>query len=151
MTPRASRLRSTDKARVRRASAEPWASGVIEWLTMMQQVEINGLLVGPAPVTDAVLVDLMPTLRQPLLERWSDGTPWDEHRQLGTLVLHDLLAVSPREQRSLLAWMNGPGGHCRIVSVSCLPVFPLLEDGDFLATLYYRLNVIYAEDRSALD
>lgn len=121
---------------------------VNEWLAIMQESQFNGLLIAAAPVTDAVLGSLMSTLRQPVLERWHEGTPWDD-RQLCTLVLHDVLALSPREQRSLFAWTNGHGQDCRIVSIGRLPVFPLVEDGDFLAPLYYRLNEVYAEDRTA--
>jgi len=123
-----------------------WPPTINEWLAIMQKTRVNGLLVGAAPVTDAVLRALMTSLSQPLLERWHDGTPWDGDQQLHTLVLHDVLALSHREQRSLFAWINGPGRSCRVVSVACLPVFPLVEDGDFLASLYYRLNVVYAED-----
>lgn len=133
------------------AARTPWSPAVHEWLAIMRDSHLNGLLVAAAPVTDAALDSLMPRLEPPVLERWNDGTPWDDEHTLCTLILHDVLALSPREQHSLLAWMNGHGGGCRVVSVSCLPVFPLVEDGGFLAPLYYRLNVIYAEDRGVLQ
>lgn len=104
----------------------------------------NGLLVAPAYVMDKVLGALRPALREPLLEQTA-GTPWEGQEHLATLVLHDVLALSPREQVSLLAWLEGAGRQCRLIGFSPLRVFPLVEDAGFLAPLYYRLNWIYAE------
>jgi hypothetical protein len=148
MMPRSKIQRARNGAVPRDLLDLPWPPTITEWLTIMRRTQVNGMLVAPAPVTDAVLGALETTWSQPLLERWRDGTPWDGEQQLHTLVLHDVIALSPREQQSLFAWMNGRGRDCRVVSIACLPVFPLVEDGDFLAPLYYRLNVVYAEDRS---
>jgi len=124
--------------------AEPWPRPVAEWLDEMGTTRANGLLVAPSSVTDRVAAALRPVLREPFLEQWG-GTPWDREQDLANLVLHDLTALRPREQLSLFAWIEGYGRDSRIIAFAPLPVFPLVEDDRFLAALYYRLNVIYAE------
>jgi hypothetical protein len=124
--------------------AEPWPRPVAEWLDEMRTTRANGLLVAPSGVTDRVMGALRPGLRGPFLEHWG-GTPWDMEQDLTHLLLHDLTALSSREQLSLFAWIDGYGRDCRIIAFAPLAVFPLVEDDRFLAPLYYRLNLIYAE------
>jgi hypothetical protein len=135
-----------DIARAGRESppAEPWPRPVAEWLDAIRTTHGNGLLVAPSSMTDRVIEALRPVLREPFLEQWG-GTPWDKEQDLANLVLHNLTALSPREQLALFAWIDGYGRECRIIAFAPLPVFPLVEDDRFLAPLYYRLNGIYAE------
>jgi transcriptional regulator of acetoin/glycerol metabolism len=49
------------------------------------------------------------------------------------------------EQRRLLEWLQETAGRTRVVSTTSAPLLPLVEDGVFLDTLYYRLNTVYVE------
>ncbi len=70
----------------------------------------------------------------------------------GTLVLSDLLALSPALQARLLRFMEtglldaGEGGEgvrvsCRLIATCCEEPSAALEAGDLRADLYYRLSV----------
>ena len=61
----------------------------------------------------------------------------------GTLILRNLTALTRADQRRLHDWMTGTGRVIQVVATSAIPPLPLLEQGTFLDTLYYRLNVLY--------
>jgi hypothetical protein len=98
---------------------------------------INLLIIGPDHESLAVLDSLKPYLRTPLRE-WS-GTPPLES---GTLILRDVSRLGTAEQEMLVDWLNDQGARVQVVSLDRQPVFPLVEHGGFLPTLYYRLNIV---------
>jgi DNA-binding NtrC family response regulator len=60
----------------------------------------------------------------------------------GTLVLYGADTLDRQEQQDLLAWLDLTHGTVQVVSVSTRPIFPLVTQGLFLDTLYYRLNMM---------
>lgn len=126
-----------------RVSDEPWPAHVMEWMDFVQTRRVNGLLVASAEVAETVLHGLRPMLKRPVLE-CREGTHW-HGRRIATLLMPDLVALSPTEQASLFAWMDTDGGRCQVISFASLPLFPLVEQGRFLPSLYYRLNCVYAD------
>ena len=62
-----------------------------------------------------------------------------------TLILNNVAALSVEEQQELSDWLDRERPNIQIVTTSPVPIFPLVRSGVFLDTLYYRLNVIYAE------
>jgi DNA-binding NtrC family response regulator len=63
----------------------------------------------------------------------------------GTLVLADVAMMSLGQQMRLYDWLS-VGEDCpQVVSVSSVPLRPLVDDGRFLEGLLYRLNLIYLD------
>jgi DNA-binding NtrC family response regulator len=62
----------------------------------------------------------------------------------GTLVLHDVQTLNGEQQCELLEWLEA-NNDVQLVSISTERLFPLVEDGEFLESLYYQLNTIYVD------
>jgi hypothetical protein len=60
----------------------------------------------------------------------------------GSLLLRDIAALSLSQQVSLYDWLSGVSGDTQVISLTTAPLRTLVEDGEFLEGLYYRLNVI---------
>lgn len=106
----------------------------------------NVLVIG----SDVDVADRLRTLqgvcRQPMVaHRPPDPlvlpTPFDA----GTLILRDVSWLSLNDQHRLLAWLERDCGHTQIIATDTRPVWLRVETGAFLASLYYRLNIIYID------
>jgi hypothetical protein len=62
--------------------------------------------------------------------------------QTGTLLLHNVGALSLHDQRYLIEWLERAAGRTQVVSTTPVPLLPLVQGGTFLARLYYRLNTV---------
>jgi transcriptional regulator of acetoin/glycerol metabolism len=104
---------------------------------------VNLLLIGSEAVMQHILKLLLPVLDKPFAT-WRPGEllvpPSVAHA--GTMILDGVAALGTEDQHRLLEWSNQAAGKIRIVSTSAAPLFPLVQAGTFLDTLYYRLNVI---------
>jgi len=60
----------------------------------------------------------------------------------GTLVLHDVVGLTIRQQVELSDWMQRRHGAVQVISLTEAPIAPLVRDGRFLEGLFYRLNTI---------
>jgi hypothetical protein len=98
----------------------------------------NLLIIGPDHESVPLFNALVPYLRTPLRE-WSGTMPSPEP---GTLILRDVSALGSSDQAMLIDWLNEQGRSVQVVSLDRQPVFPLVEQGAFLSTLYYRLNIV---------
>jgi hypothetical protein len=67
----------------------------------------------------------------------------------GTLLLHDVAALTLAQQIELFDWMGGRVGTTQVISVTSTPLLSRVEDGRFFEGLYYRLNVVYV--RATVD
>ena len=103
----------------------------------------NLLLAGPDGLVEAMIDALRPDFRQPI-EVWRP----DSRLVLppiggtGTLILQDVGAMTPDDQRRLCDWLEVTAGRTRVVTTTRQPLFPLPEASTFVETLYYRLNVL---------
>jgi Sigma-54 interaction domain len=81
-------------------------------------------------------------LREPIL--WQrPGAPLElPDGKRDTLILQDVAALGPVEQRRLIAWLDETGQFTQVVSTTTIALFPLVVDGLFDSALYYRLNVL---------
>jgi hypothetical protein len=59
-----------------------------------------------------------------------------------TILLGDVSRLTRQQQRDLYEWMDRGHEEAPIVSVSSVPLWPLVESGEFMEDLYYRLNVV---------
>jgi transcriptional regulator of aromatic amino acid metabolism len=62
----------------------------------------------------------------------------------GSLLLADVAMMSIGQQMRLYDWLTGCD-DLQIVSISSVPLRPLVDKGRFLEGLFYRLNVIYLD------
>ncbi len=79
-----------------------------------------------------------------LVSRWEPGDrlTLPSTTDTGTLILHEVGALTLDEQLQLLDWLDQSAGRTRVVSTSPDSLFALVEAGLFLEKLYYRLNTV---------
>jgi transcriptional regulator of aromatic amino acid metabolism len=63
----------------------------------------------------------------------------------GTVLLADLAMMSLGQQMRVFDWLPRDCGNLQVVSISSVPIRPLVDEGKFLEGLFYRLNVISLE------
>ena len=103
----------------------------------------NCLLIGPDAFADDALVVLGETLQAPVT-----AIRGDELRELpstsgpGTVVIRGVSELTDADQARLLEWLSQAAGRLQVVASSSEPLWPLVQAGRFLESLYYRLNVI---------
>ena len=105
----------------------------------LAQSRANALIIGDQLAVMRVLGIIWPTLKKSV--RWVEGTrlslPLEPD---GTLILEEADRLSERAQADLLEWLNHHGQSVRVLTTASRPLFPLVEAGSFLDSLYYRLN-----------
>jgi hypothetical protein len=73
------------------------------------------------------------------------------HDLAGTCIVPDALRLTRDQQKALRERLEEAPG-LRLVTLSSLPLYPLVESGGFDPTLYYRLNtvmILLASDEAA--
>ncbi len=76
-----------------------------------------------------------------VLDLPTDGT--------GTLLLHDVAALTITQQVALFDWLQHRRGATQVVSISEKRLLGMVCDGRFLEGLFYRLNTISVTARGA--
>ena len=104
------------------------------------------LLAGPDVVVEAILDALRRHFRQPI-EVWSPGSSavLPPHGGTRTLILRDVGAMPREDQHRLSDWLEVAAGRTQVVSTTRQSLFPLLEAGTLMETLYYRINTLYLQ------
>jgi hypothetical protein len=112
-------------------------------LLLMGMPRINLLLIAPDAVVQHVLNSLALDLWKPVVH-WSPGETLalPAPTGAGTLILHDVDALPPADQRRLVHWLELAKGRTQLVSTTSAPMLPRVTAGDFNATLFYRLNTV---------
>jgi hypothetical protein len=112
-------------------------------LLLMGMPRVNLLLIAPDGVVRYVLESLLLNLREPIW-KWTPPGPLvlPPPDQVGTLILHDVGALLPKEQLELLDWLEFASRDTQIVSTSSTALIPRVHEGAFIDTLYYRLNTV---------
>jgi sigma-54-interacting transcriptional regulator len=98
------------------------------------------LLVGPPERSESVLTWLRPHLRSPARE-CDCTTRLTLPPEAGSVILRDISSLDAGQQQTLKKWLDRNAGK-QVVSMSCSSLFPFVERGSFLDTLYYRLNIV---------
>jgi len=94
------------------------------------------LIEGPEAETEAMLRALRPHCREPL-SYWGDALG---DQRPPTLIVRDVTALTATDQQRLLRWLDR-GERSQVLSTSAQSLFFLVEGGQFLPDLFYRLNV----------
>jgi sigma-54-interacting transcriptional regulator len=115
----------------------------VDW-AMIVSTKPNVLVCGDQSFTDALLVALLPHCRLPIQSlpgQVGTSVPLPE----GTVLLPDVASYDKTKQQGLLAWLENEGSSVQVISTTERPVFDLVERGEFLARLFYHLNVVYLD------
>ena len=64
-------------------------------------------------------------------------------QRVSTLLTYDVAALTLRQQIALYDWIGGRGRDAQVIAVTSTPLFALVENGQFLESLFHRLNVIH--------
>jgi hypothetical protein len=111
-----------------------------EVLTQLTRQHPNILLVGPTAFTDAGLKLIAPLVHVPVA--W--WMPHEKHAiptgAFATLFIGGVDSADADQQRQLCHWLEVCPDRVQVVSTAVTPLFPLVQAGTFLDTLYYRLN-----------
>lgn len=109
---------------------------------LITTVHANLLLIGSSPETRGMLDALEPHFREPIGRfRPMAGVILPEQTR-GTLIVLDADGLDSSQQAQMLRWMNQRQTRVQVVCTSRESLFRLVEAGDFLTELYYRLNVV---------
>jgi hypothetical protein len=124
---------------------EDWRQARAAYLSLLLigMPRVNLLLIGVDGIVWNVLGTLLLDLQEPVTT-WMPGQPLvlPPPGNAGTLLLHDVGAMTHEEQLRLLGWLEQAGGRTQVVSTAASPVLPRVRTGEFLETLYYRLNTV---------
>jgi len=102
------------------------------------------LLVSCSEVGLPSVVTRLATLCRPPLEVCTAPGPLQlpKHR-VSTLLTYDPAALTLKQQIDLYDWISGRGRDTQVISVTATPLFSLVEDGQFLESLFHRLNGVH--------
>jgi hypothetical protein len=102
----------------------------------------NVLLIGPAGRCEEAIATLGPTLIEPIVVRRSrEVLVLPPPSMGGALILRGVDALVETDQRRLLDWLGAAVG-VKVISTATAPLLPHIKRGEFLDSLYYRLNTI---------
>jgi hypothetical protein len=109
-----------------------------EWRALVT-VSANALIVGPEELQARLWAAVWPTLKKPVC--WTDGKDfWLPSEPVPTLILQEVERLSRLQQAHLLDWLHVEKNDTRVLTTTALPFYPVVECGEFLASLYYVLN-----------
>ena len=116
-------------------------------LKMARASSTNVLVVGPDPLVKNVLNLVALDGRRDTAVQCQAGRlqlpQVSPHPAM--VVVRDVDALTPAEQRKLLDWLEAAGTRTQVVSTAAVPLLPLVQAHAFNDTLYYRLNTIYID------
>lgn len=115
-----------------------------EWRALLT-ARPNLLLVGSRSATKTTLTALEPHLVRPHWRCHAKNGILLPLQRNGTLILHEVAALASYQQALFFRWLEEVPERMQIVCVTDTPLFSLVEQGTFLADLYYRLNTIQVE------
>jgi hypothetical protein len=111
-----------------------------EVLTRLTRQHPNILLVGPAAFTDSALKLIVPLVQHPVAAWMPDAKRTVPAGAFATLIIGRVDAADAEQQKQLCEWFDSRAGRVQVVSTALTRLFPLIQAGTFLETLYYRLN-----------
>src|SRR5262245_49858272 len=127
----------------------PWVSDRILLRSLTMAPNRPSLLVMCDEIeTDAAIASLMKWCEQPFHICSLPGPLELPAVRRGTLFLKDVSHMTLAQQIVLNDWIDQGRGDLQIVSASEDRLWPLVEHGQFLESLFYRLNLITLEAKA---
>jgi hypothetical protein len=105
----------------------------------------NLLMIGPADVTAMLLETVRPQLEEPVVTLRGGEPLGLPPGRPGTLIVNNLWLLTPAEQTELNEALGEKLSGTQVISTSATRLIPMLQEGRFLDTLYYRLNTVYVD------
>ena len=115
--------------------------GPVEW-RVFTKAQPNTLMEGEPVAISRVLRAAWPGLQQPVFSCDADRFVLPTESSHGTVILQRVHDLGAADQQRLLDWLGRDGRRTRLITTSSESLFPRVEDGAFLADLYYRLNAV---------
>ncbi len=113
---------------------------------LVSSARLNLWLVGCREATSLAIRALVPALQAPVYSMGAgEGLTLPRVDHSGWLVLTDISELSLRGQDRLIGWLNENEDRAHVISVSRQPMTEMIANGQFLPTLYYRLNIVYID------
>jgi sigma-54-interacting transcriptional regulator len=100
---------------------------------------------------EPLIPELMHYCGAPLHVRCAPGDLNLPDGPTGTLLLWDVARLTLAQQIELQDWITHRPRRAQVVSVTSRPLLPLVERGEFLEGLFYRLNVVSLAARSCRE
>jgi hypothetical protein len=125
---------------------DPHLARVAGELFLVGMARLNVMLVGSADMVRLVLQTHMSSLQKPVVS-WSPGEPFalPVVERTGTLILHEVGALSLHDQMQLLEWSASAMRRTQVISTTSSPLLPRVCARGFIDALYYRLNTVYLD------
>ena len=103
----------------------------------------NLLVTGPALRVTALLQRLAATERTTVVSCGTEPLRFPKLGAGSTLILRDIDTLTAVEQNGLAGWIAAGDSDVHLITTASTSLLPLVDAGDFDATLYYRLNIVY--------
>lgn len=116
-------------------------------LSVARITKANLLLVGNERQVRRLVRLAVPDIQQAAVVRCQNGQlllPSTAGRA-ETMVIWDVDALTPEDQRKLCEWLDSRSDRAQVVSTATAPLVPLVDSGLFYDALYYRLNMVYVD------
>lgn len=113
---------------------------IIELLKILPLACPNVLLIGLDSELALVFQRMQPYLRTVIVPWMLDFSSDAGLAASGTVLVSDVSCLDAGQQARLARIADVP--DVQIISMARRPVFPLIETGEFLDKLYYRLNTV---------
>jgi transcriptional regulator of acetoin/glycerol metabolism len=127
----------------------PWVSDRILLRSLTMAPSRPSLLVMCDRIeTDAAIASLMKWCEQPFHICSLPGPLELPPVKKGTLFLKDVSHLTLAQQLALNDWIDRGRGDLQIVSATDVRLWPLVDAGQFLECLFYRLNLITLEAKA---
>lgn len=127
----------------------PWVSDRVLMRSLTMAPNRPSLLVMCESIeTDSAIASLMKWCEQPFHFCSLPGPLELPSVKKGTLFLKDVSHLTLAQQIALNDWIERGRGDLQIVSATDTRLWPLVETGDFLECLFYRLNLITLEAKA---
>ena len=102
----------------------------------------NLLIVCASEEMEAVVSRVKGLCKGPVHARQLPGELSVPEEMTGTLLLWDVAQLTRGQQMFLHDWMTDRPPDAQVISITAAPLLPLVEDGQFLEGLFYRINVV---------
>jgi hypothetical protein len=122
---------------------------LLQWLTM-RELRPNLLVTCGNVESEAITKHLM-AFCSPPFHVCPMGTMRLPSAPRGTLFVEGVAELTLRQQIVLNDWIGAGHDRLQIVSLASAPLWPLVESGEFLEGLFFRLNVVCLEATSTAD
>lgn len=118
-------------------------AGIASELESLGEFRSNCLLIGLDAFVEDVLMLLGSRFRSPITVIGADQLhELPSTSGPGTVVIRGVSELTTPDQGRLVEWLSQADGRVQVIASSSDALWPLVQAGHFLESLYYRLNVI---------